>query len=149
LNRKQGASLAGGEAANILVLLKKAQGKYGHVPPEAIAEIAQSLKVPIGDVYGTATFYSFLSVKPLGRHIIRVCRSLPCYLKNSELIIKTIEDTLGIKPGGTTPDGQFSLQLTNCIGGCDQAPAMLVNDDRHGNLTPARITEILNSYQQR
>lgn len=146
---RQETSLAGREAANILILLKKAQGKYGHVPPEAIAEIAQSLQVPIGDVYGIATFYSFLSVKPLGRHIIRICRSLPCYLKNSELIIKTIEDSLGIKPGETTPNGRFSLQLTNCIGACDQAPAMLVNDDLHGNLTPARIAEILNSYQQR
>jgi len=117
------------------------------VPGEFITEVAQSLNIPIGEVYGVATFYSFLSGKPLGRNVIRICQSLPCYLKNSQMLIKSVEDELGIKPGETTPDGKFSFQLTNCIGDCDKAPAMLINDDVHGNLTPGKISQILKAYK--
>ncbi len=114
---------------------------------EFIAEVAQSLNIPISEVYGVATFYSFLSTKPLGRNVIRICQSLPCFLKNSQMIIKSVENELGIKPGETTPDGKFSFELTNCIGACDKAPAMLVNCDVHGDLTPGRVSQILEKYQ--
>ncbi len=129
-------SLQDKEHENLLVLLKGPQQKFGYVPDEFIAETAKSLNISIGEVYGVATFYSFLSAKPLGRNIIRVCKSLPCFLKNSEMIVKSVADEIGIKPGDTTPDGKFSFELTNCIGDCDKAPAMLINDDVHGDLTP-------------
>ena len=135
------------EQENVLVLLKKAQSKYNCVSDELIAETAQSLNIPISEVYGIATFYSFLSTKPLGRNVIRICQSLPCYLKDSEMIIKTVQDELNIKPGETTPDGKFSFELTNCIGACDQAPAMMINDDVHANLTPGKISQILKTYE--
>ena len=142
-----GTSFRGKDDGNLLVLLKKAQEKFGCVPEEAIAEIAQSLGISMSEVYGVATFYSFLSHKPLGRNVIRVCQSLPCYIKDSQWIVKTVEDELGIKPGETTPDGRFSLELTNCIGACDEAPAMLVNNDVHVNLSPKNISEILKAYK--
>jgi len=132
--------------ASLLVLLKEAQSKFGCVPEEFIAEVAQSLNISQSEVYGVATFYSFLSTKPLGRNVIRVCKSLPCYLKNSLMIIESVEKELGIKPGKTTPDSKFSFELTNCIGACDKAPAMLINSDVHGNLTPEKISQILKSY---
>ncbi len=135
------------EHENLLVLLKRAQEKFGYVPEEFITETAKSRNISIGEVYGVATFYSFLSVKPLGRNIIRVCKSLPCFLKNSETIIKSVADEIGIKPGETTPDGRFSFELTNCIGDCDKAPAMLINDDVHGDLTPEKIAQILKEYK--
>ena len=131
------------EHENLLVLLKKAQEKFGYVPEEFIAEVAQSLNISISEVYGVATFYSFLSIKPLGRNVIRICKSLPCYLKNSQMIIKSLEDEIGIKPGETTLDGKFSFQLTNCIGACDKAPAMMSNNDVYGDLTPRKISQIL------
>jgi NADH-quinone oxidoreductase subunit E len=134
---------------NLLVLLKKAQEDFGYVTEEAIADIARSLDVSISDVYGVTTFYSFLSKKPLGKYVIRICQSLPCYLKDSPMIIKCIEDELGIKPGETTPDGKFSLQLTNCIGACDRAPAMLINDEVYGDLTPERISQIFKEFNNR
>jgi len=137
----------GEDRDNLLVLLKEAQGRFGYAPEELIVEAAQSLGIPVGEVYGVATFYSFLSTKPLGRNVIRVCQSLPCYLKHSEMIIKSVADELGIKPGETTPDGRFSFELTNCIGACDAAPAMLINSDVHGHLTPEKIAQILQSYQ--
>lgn len=137
----------GREHESLLVLLQRAQSRFGCVPEEFIAEVAQSLNIPVGEVYGVATFYSFLSTRPLGRNVIRICRSLPCYLKKSQMIIKSVEDKIGIKPGETTPDGKFSFELTNCIGACDGAPAVLINSDVHVNLTPRKISQILKTYE--
>ncbi|MDP2730779.1 MAG: NADH-quinone oxidoreductase subunit NuoE [Dehalococcoidales bacterium] len=131
----------------LLALLKEAQNKAGYISEKAMAEIAESLDMTLSDVYGVATFYSFLSTKPQGRNVIKICQSLPCYLRNYQTIAESIKNEIGIKPGETTPDGRFSFTLTNCIGACDQAPAMLINDDVHGNLTPGKISEILKAYK--
>jgi len=132
---------------NMLVALKEAQSKNGHLSAEIMAELAESLDVPVNDVYGVASFYSFLSIRPLGRNVIRICKSLPCYLKNCQPVVEAIEKELGIKPGETTPDGRFSFELTNCIGLCDGAPAMLINSDAHVDLTPKKIAQILQGYK--
>ena len=131
----------------MLVLIQRAQNQFGYVPEEFITELAQSLNISISEVYGVVTFYSFLSTKPTGKNVIRICKSLPCYLKSSKMIIESIADELGIKPGETTPDGRFSFQLTNCIGACDRAPAMLINNDIHADLTPEKISQVLKSYR--
>ena len=132
---------------NLLVALKEAQTRLGYLPPEFMAELAESLDVPVNDVFGVASFYSFLSTRPLGRNVIRICRSLPCYLENCQTIIETVAKEIGIKPGETTPDGRFSFELTNCIGLCDRAPAMLINSDAHVDLTPSKISQILQDYK--
>ena len=132
---------------NLLVALKEAQTRFGYLPPEFMAELAESLDVPVNDVFGVASFYSFLSTRPLGRNVIRICRSLPCYLENCQTIIETVAKEIGIKPGETTPDGRFSFELTNCIGLCDRAPAMLINNDAHVDLTPSKISQILQNYK--
>jgi len=132
---------------SLLALLQETQAKYGCVPEEFIAEVAKSFNISMGEVYGVATFYSFLSSKPLGRNIIRVCQSLPCYLKNSQMIIESVANEIGIRPGENTRDGKFSFELTNCIGACDESPAMLINNDVHTNLTPEKITSVLKEYE--
>ncbi len=132
---------------NLLELLKEAQGKFGYLPENIIVELAESLEIPTSEVYGAATFYSFLATRPQGRNVIRVCKSLPCFLKNSQMIIESVKEELGIGPGGTTPDERFSLQLTNCIGACDQAPAMMINYDILGDLTAKKIARILQVYE--
>ena len=132
---------------DLLVLLEEAQSKSGYLSEDIIAELAKSVAMSLSDVYGVATFYSFLSTKPLGKNVVRICQSLPCHLKDSQMIIESVEDELGIKPGETTPDGKFSFELANCIGACDEAPAMLINNDVHGNLTPKKIVKILKSYK--
>jgi len=132
---------------NLLWRLKEAQGRFGYLSPDIMGELAQALSIPLSDVYGVATFYSFLSTKPLGRNVIRICKSLPCFLRNSELIIKSVGDKIGIRPGETTADGKFSFQLTNCIGACDIAPAMMINSDVYGDLTPNKIAQILQTYK--
>lgn len=134
------------ERHELLDLIKEEQDKTGFVSEGAMAEMAQNLGVTVGDVYGVTTFYSFLSTQPLGRHVIRICKSVPCFLKNGELIAASIEKELGIAPGETTADGRFTFELTHCIGACDQAPAMLVDDEVYGELTPLKIKEILQSY---
>ena len=131
----------------MLVLLEKAQDKHGYLSRELLAELAESLGLSVSDVYGVASFYSFLLTKPLGRNVIRVCKSLPCYLKNSQIVTDYIEKEIGIRPGGTTADGRFSFELTNCIGACDRAPAMMINQDVYGDLTPEKISQILAKYE--
>lgn len=132
---------------DLLVLLKEAQRKFGYLSRETVVELAQSLDLSASDVYGVATFYSFLSTRPLGRNVIRVCQSLPCFLRHAPSIIDSVAREIGIRPGQTTDDGRFSFQLTNCIGLCEQAPAMMINDDVHGDLTPGKISQILNTYK--
>ena len=132
---------------SLLVLLKEAQNKHGYLSEEIMAGLAESMDMSVSDVYGVASFYSFLSTKPLGRNVIRICKSLPCYLKSSPTIIESMAKEIGIKPGETTPDGRFSFELTNCIGLCDRAPAMMINDDAHVDLTPDKIAEILKAYK--
>jgi len=130
----------------LLSMLEKAQGEAGHVSEKFIAEAAASLNMTISDVYGVASFYSFLSLQPRGRNIIRVCGNVPCHMNGARTVVEGIRKELGIAPGETTPDGLFSLELTNCIGACDEAPAMLVNDDIHGGLTPEKLSKVLKSY---
>lgn len=134
------------ERKSLLSMIKGEQETAGFVSDAAISGMAESLSLSVSDVYGVATFYSFVSTSALGRHVIRICKSVPCHLQDAEMIIKAIEKTLSISPGETTGDGRFSFELTNCIGACDQAPAMLVDDEVHGHLTPEKISEILRSY---
>jgi NADH:ubiquinone oxidoreductase subunit E len=132
---------------DLLISLKRAQQEHGHLSREVLLEISQSLEVSVSDVFGVSSFYSFLSSRPRGRNIIRVCGSVPCYLKNSQMVLESVEHEIGINPGESTPDGRFSCELTNCIGACDAAPAMLINDDVHGDLTAKKISTILGSYR--
>ena len=134
------------ERDQLLGIIKEEQAKNGSISEEAMAGMAQILQLPIGDVYGVTTFYSFLSTKPLGRHVIRICKSMPCFLQDGETMAAAIEKEIGIVPGETTADGRFSFELTNCIGACDQAPAMLIDDEVYGDLTAEKIGEILNSF---
>ena len=134
------------ERNELLNRIKDEQEKSGYVSEGAMAAMAETCGVSVGEVYGVTTFYSFVSTKPLGRHVVRICKSVPCYLQNGESLAASIEKELGIGPGRTTSDGRFTFDLTNCIGACDQAPAMLVDDVVYGDLTPLKIKEILKTF---
>jgi len=136
-----------GQEGVLISMLHEVQTEFGWVPPQAIDAIADALKIFPSQVYSVATFCSFLSIKPQGRNAIRICQSLPCLLKHAQTIIKTVQKEVGIMPGETTPDGRVSFELTNCIGACDKAPAMMVNSDVHGDLTPKKIARILQAYK--
>lgn len=129
----------------LLGMIKEQQDNQGHVSREAMEHLAQSFSLPLGEVYGVATFYSFLSTKPQGRHVIRVCQSMPCHLQDSGQVVDWISQELCLEPGQTTADGRFTLEVTNCIGACDQAPAMLIDDVVYGGLDPQKVAQILRS----
>jgi NADH:ubiquinone oxidoreductase subunit E len=130
---------------DVLVQLQAEQDKNGHVSEPFMEQLAKASGLSLSEVFGVATFYHFIAIKPQGRYVIRVCKSLPCKMKSSEFIIDVVKEKLSIDPGESTPDGKFSIQFTNCIGACDQAPAMLLNFDLHGNLTPEKIGNILDA----
>lgn len=140
-------SAPGHENKNLLILLEEAQNRLGYLSQETMSTLAKSLGISISEVYGAATFYSFLSTMPQGRNVIRICKSLPCFINNSDVIIECVEQEIGIKPGGSTADGKFCFQLTNCIGACDMAPAMMINSEVYGELTPRRISDILKACE--
>ena len=131
----------------ILAALKDEQAQKGFLSQNAFAQLGQRFQRSTAEIFGAASFYSFLSTEPLGRNVIRVCKSLPCFLKNGRLLLGAIHEAIGIGPGETTEDGRYSVELTNCIGACDQAPAIMVNHRVHGGLTPEDIPGILASYQ--
>ncbi len=136
-----------GSRQKLLDLLKAGQRTEGFLSEAYMSGIASDLGLPESEVYGVASFYAFLSTGRRGAHVIRICKSLPCYLKNAPTIIEAVARTIGIIPGQTTPDNRFSFELTNCIGACDEAPAMLIDDIVYGNLNPAKIADILKSYR--
>ena len=141
-------SFVEGPREKLLGLLEATQRVDGFLSEQAMSKIAENLDTSLSEVYGVATFYSFLSTKPKGTNVIRVCKSIPCSLKHSPMIIDSVAEQLGIRPGETTADGRFFFELTNCIGACDEAPAMLVNDKVYANLTPAKITDVLKFYRE-
>jgi NADH-quinone oxidoreductase subunit E len=132
--------------AAVLPALHIVQEELGHLPAASMRFVAELLNVLESEVYATATFYALLRWKPPGRHVISVCHNLPCSLLGAETIIEHLVRTLGVEEGQVTVDGRFSFRRIECIGRCDGAPAMLVDDDYHGELTPEKIDEILKMY---
>ncbi len=114
----------------------------------SMVEIAREVDIPAAEVYGTATFYSFIETQPAGKYIIRICKTITCAMKGKNQVLFAIQNMLKIKLGETTPDKQFSLLETNCLGWCHRAPAMLVNNEVYTELTPEKVREILSNYMK-
>jgi NADH:ubiquinone oxidoreductase subunit E len=123
--------------------------KFNYLTDEAMVEVAKELDISAAEVYGTASFYTFLDTQVRGRYIIRVCKTITCSMKGKNDIIHTIEDILKIKVGETTTDQQFSLLETNCIGWCHKAPAILINEMPYTELTPEKVSEIIKDYMRK
>lgn len=126
--------------------LKIVQKKLGWVPDGAINAIAEVLMIPASDVEGVATFYSQIFRQPVGRHVIRYCDSVVCYITGYQGIQAAIENELHIKPGQTTTDGRFTLLPTCCLGNCDKGPTMMIDEDTHSKLKPEDIAALLEQY---
>ncbi len=120
------------------------------VPLEAIREIADLLDLSPAEVNDTMTFYGFFrpETNPLGKTRLWVCRSLPCMLRGGEELLKNLCDKLGVQPGGTTADGKISLEFAECIGACEGAPCVLVNDVHRLNITPEKVDHLIQELKQ-
>jgi len=132
--------------AELLPMLKQELANNNSLSKTVLTSLADKTGLPLNEIYGVSTFYSYLPVATAGRNIIRVCGCLPCDMKDAQGVIGSIKKELEIEPGQTTADGKFTLEVVGCIGACDQAPAMLINDKLYGNLTPEGIAGILKSY---
>lgn len=133
--------------AAMLPVLYLAQQEFGYLGEEAIAYVAKILEQPPARVHGVVSFYSMLNMKPVGRHHIQVCRTLPCALRGAEKITGFLKQKLGIELGQTTADRRFTLSEVECLASCGTAPMMQINDDYYENLTEAKVTEILESLK--
>ncbi len=136
-----------GEPGALIPLLQEAQEIYGYLPERVIRQIARELKLPPSKVFGVATFYAQFHLQPRGRHVIRVCTGTACHVRGAERLLESIEKALGLKSGGTTEDLRFTLETVACLGACGLAPAMMVNDDTYGRLTPDKVKEVLKQYK--
>jgi len=127
----------------LLPCLEVIQKACGHIPQEAITYLREKLDVPSVDIYGVITFYGMLTTEEQGKYVIRICDSLPCYLNKSDGVLGVIEKELEIKAGETSADRKFTLEVVPCLGLCDKAPAMMVNDRIYGNLTEQSVKKII------
>jgi NADH:ubiquinone oxidoreductase subunit E len=134
---------------SLMPILQGVVEQHSYLSDEAMVEIANELDISAAEVYGTASFYTFLDTKERGRYVIRVCKTITCAMKGKNEILQVLEDMLKIKVGEITADKQFSLLETNCIGWCHKAPAMLINEMPYTELTPEKVVEIIKSYMQK
>jgi NADH-quinone oxidoreductase subunit E len=138
-----------GAPGELIPLLQSAQDHFGYIPRRAISYIAEVTGIPESEVYGVITFYSQFRLQPMGTYVIRACAGTACHVSSADMIRETIEDELGIEVGGTTEDGLFTLNTVACIGCCSLAPVIMINNDTHGRLTPAKVRKLLRSYRRR
>ncbi|HBK84601.1 MAG TPA: NAD(P)H-dependent oxidoreductase subunit E [Firmicutes bacterium] len=131
----------------LIMVLHRAQEIFGYLPEEVQKFVAKEMDLPLSEVYGVTTFYSYFSLKPRGTYRIAVCLGTACYVRGSAEIVSAIEKHLNIKVNDTTDDGRFTLEVSRCIGACGLAPVMTVNEDVYGRLTPDKVPEILAKYQ--
>lgn len=127
--------------------MKVVQKHRGWVSDESIRDIADVLGMTPTELDSVATFYNLIFRKPVGKHVIMVCDSVSCWIMGYDNIRDHLSKRLGIGLGETTPDGRFTLLPVVCLGTCDRAPAMMVGDDLHQDLTPEKIDQILDRYQ--
>jgi NADH-quinone oxidoreductase E subunit len=124
-----------------------AQREYGWMTPEAYESISDLLGVPKAIARGVGTFYAMYKHKPMGRNIVQLCTNVSCMILGAEKLVDLLREKYGLEPGGTTPDGRFSMVIMECIGACGTAPAMLVNDDFYENLSEKSLEEIMGKYR--
>jgi NADH-quinone oxidoreductase E subunit len=132
----------------VLQILHDVQADNNSLSEAELIQVARAMDIPLSRVYGVATFYSMYSVRPRGKYVIRICESAPCHITGAQAVIRAFEQALGVKMGETTKDRKFTLEYTSCLGVCGVAPAVMINDQVYGNLTPAKVKEVLANYDE-
>lgn len=131
----------------LIPALQVTQGLVGHLPEKVLKYIAHGMKKPYSEVAGVVGFYSYFTTQPRGKHVIRVCLGTACYVRGGKQVLESLKKELGIDVGETTEDKNFTLEVARCFGACGLAPAIMIDDDVHQRVKPARIRQVLSPYR--
>jgi NADH:ubiquinone oxidoreductase subunit E len=132
----------------LIEVLQDVQESYGYIPEEAMREIAETLGVPLIEVYRTAAFYKAFKLKPSGKYVITICNGTACHVRGSKLLLDQAISQLGIQSGEVTDDGMFSIESVNCLGACALGPIASENGTFHHHMTPARLRKFIESIRR-
>ena len=135
-----------GEEGILIQLLLDIQQELNWIPQEVAERISQRLNIPLTQIYRVASFYTAISLTPMGRHLVSVCMGTACHIRGSPRLLDRITDVLKIQPGETSPDRRFTLNTVNCLGCCALGPLMVVDGKYHGKTAPAKVEEVLKNY---
>ena len=137
------------EPTPLMMILEDVQKEYGYIPLEVQELISDLTDIPVSEIYGVVTFYSFFSLTPKGKYVIGVCLGTACYVKGAQLVLDKFCEILKIKPGETTPDGLFTIDVLRCIGACAIAPAVSVNGKVYPQVKVDNVIKILSTYEHK
>ncbi len=132
----------------LISVLHKAQELFGYLPQEVQMFVSKKMNIPVSNVHGVVTFYSYFTETPTGKHVINVCMGTACFVKGSADVLDEFERKLGVKVGQTTPDGRFTLQVLRCVGACGLAPVVTVDNRVYGHFTKQMVSKTLEEYSE-
>ena len=136
------------ERTPLMMILSDIQNEYGYIPLDVQELISEKTGIPVAEIYGVVTFYSFFSLKPKGKFVIGVCLGTACYVKGSQQVIDKFSEILNIKPGETSEDGLFTLDALRCIGACGIAPAITINGKVYPKVAVNQVPGIVEEYRK-
>ncbi len=136
------------EKTPLMMILSDIQKEYGYIPLDVQELVSERTGVPVAEIYGVVTFYSFFSLKPKGKFVIGVCLGTACYVKGAQQVVDKFAELLGIQPGETTKDGMFTLDALRCIGACGIAPAVTINGKVYPKVSVSEIKKIVDDYKR-
>jgi NADH:ubiquinone oxidoreductase subunit E len=134
---------------NIIEMMHDIQNEFHFLPKEILFEISKNSNIPLGKIYNIATFYNAFSLKPKGKHRICVCMGTPCHALGAPRVVSALERELGIKCGETTPDRNFSIETTGCVGTCGLAPVIVINEDLYGPVPVNGVQKLIKKYEEK
>lgn len=136
-----------GRAGAPIRVLQQVQGLVGYLPKEALRAVSKEMGIPLSELYGITSFYSFFSLVPKGKYVLQVCNGTSCYVKGSERILNALKKDYGLEAGGITPDSKFSLEMVRCLGCCGLSPVMAIKENVYRKVKPSQLKDILTSYK--
>ena len=137
------------EGTPLMMILSDIQKEYGYIPLEVQELVSKLTGIPVSEIYGVVTLYSFFSLTPKGKYVIGVCLGTACYVKGSQLVLDKFEELLGIKPGETSADGLFTLDALRCVGACAIAPAVSINGKVHPMVQVSQVSQIIEDIRRK
>ena len=133
---------------SLISILQDVQSEYRYLPEDVLRQVARRLELPLIQVYGVATFFKAFSLKPRGEHMVRVCLGTACHVRGAPAVLDEVKRRLGVEPGETTKDMQFTLETVNCLGACALGPLLVMDDKYQGQMSPGKIRKVLRDHKK-